>query len=261
VSDHKGNQFPTPARTLRDRLVTNLRGDPSKDPWKVHQYELLASVVTEPLRGTSSLIDLGCGEGLFTRQLAQSLPGLTSVVGLDLETSPLWSADSVIRFQTGDAGDPPFAPGAAEAVIAKDLLHHMTNPVDGVRAIVRTAKSRVVIIEANRDNPIMDLYTRHNKDRHFTAAEFEALLTREAPQVDWRFQRAVAYPFYLPPVGGPHAIWVWPFTGGMLVAFKGFGSRWAARSLSRLMDRIPWPAPFSVAFGAIPQDSHRSARP
>jgi hypothetical protein len=97
----------------------------------------------------------------------------------------------------------------------------------------------------------MDLYTRHNGDAHFTAAELEALLNRAAPQVAWRFERIIAYPFYLPAAGGLEALWVWPFTGVMLVAFKGLRSRWAARRLSRLTTSLPWPAPFLVALGRI----------
>jgi hypothetical protein len=75
---------------------------------------------------------------------------------------------------------------------------------------------------------------------------------REAPQVSWRFDTITAYPFYLPPVGGPHALWVWPFTGAMLIAFKGFRSAWAAQRLSWAVRRLRWPAPFSVAFGRLP---------
>jgi SAM-dependent methyltransferase len=232
-------------------LIGRLQGDPVKDPWKVQQYAMLANALTGRLQSANSLIDLGCGEGLFTRQLRRSLPRLKSIIGLDLEPSPLWSTDEVIDFRVGDAGDPPFPPSAADAVIAKDLIHHMVDPAQGVRAIVRTAKNLAVIVEANRDNPIMDLYTRHNKDQHFTAAAFQTLLTREAPHVRWRFERAVAYPFYLPPVGGPEALWVWPFTGAMVVAFKGFRSQWAARLLSSFTAHLRWPAPFSVAFGDV----------
>jgi SAM-dependent methyltransferase len=243
-----------PVRNIRSRLVNGLRGDPRRDPWKVQQYELLASVIADQIQTANSLIDLGCGEGLFTNQLGQRLPGLKSIVGLDLEPSPLWAVDSAVHFQVGDAGDPPFPPGAVDAVIAKDLLHHMDDPAQGVKAIVRTASRVAVIVEANRDNPIMDLYTRHNGDRHFTSGELEALLNREAPEVAWQFDKAVAYPFYLPPVGGPHALWVWPFTGAMLIAFKVFRSQWAARGLSRFTRRLPWPPPFSVAFGQVGRD-------
>lgn len=238
---------------LRARLVAMLQGDPNKDPWKVQQYALLTSAVARQLRSASatSLIDLGCGEGLFTWQVRRSLPSLESVVGVDLESSPRWTRDAVVSFQVGDAADPPFAPRSADAVLAKDLLHHMPDPALGVRAIVRTAKRIVIIVEANRDNPIMDLYTRHNKDQHFTSAELKNLLNREAPQVAWRFEKAVAYPFYLPPAGGLDALWVWPFTGAMLVAFKAIRSRWAARTLSAMISRLPWPAPFSVAVGHV----------
>src|SRR5260370_14173227 len=133
-------------QSFRDEWLSKLRGDPSVDPWKIHQYEVLANIVAQRLNATTSIIDLGCGEVLFTKQLRDRVRGVESVIGMDLEPSPLWSADNVVTFQVGDAADPPFAPGSADVVIAKDLLHHMPDPAEGVRAIVRTARIPPVLV-------------------------------------------------------------------------------------------------------------------
>jgi SAM-dependent methyltransferase len=240
-----------PTRGFRRRLANRLRGNPTTDPWKTEQYAILAQRVARAVPTATTLIDLGCGDALFTTQLMRYMPALKAVTGLDLEPSEFWQREGGIRFQIGDAANPPFGRGAADVVIAKDLLHHMADPAVGVKAIARCARKCAVIIEANRDNPIMDLYTRHNGDQHLQASQFRDLLRTEAPTVTWRFESVVAYPFYLPPVGGVESVWVWPVTGAMLVAFKLFRSRAMARRMSSAINSLPWAAPFTLAIGNV----------
>lgn len=236
---------------LRLKVIARLRGDPTKDPWKVQGYTLLADAIAQSLTGAETVIDLGCGDGLFTSELKNRVPTLRSIVGMDLAPSPFWVTDDVTRFSIGDAEEPPFAPKAVDAVVAKDLLHHMDHASMGIRRMLGLAKRTVVIIEANRDNPIMNLYTRYNGDRHLSSSELRSLLIGVAPNVNWRFESAVSYPFYLPPVGGLEAVWVWPVTGLMLLLFKVFRSRSGARVFASAISRARLAAPFTVATATL----------
>lgn len=238
-------RVPAP-RTWLDRL----RGDQFRDPWKRHQYRRLAEEVAAELRDDRSIIDLGCGEGLFSACVSEALGGDRRFLAMDIEPEQSW-VDRVggIHFVVGDAGSPPFRPGATSASLAKDLLHHMDEPALGVKWLTTLAEDRVVVIEANLDNPIMALYTRHNGDLHMTSAQLMRLLGESAPGIEWTRRPANAYPFYLPPVTNLSALWVWPVTGLMLVAFKLVRSQAAARLLSRAVDRLKWEPPFNIVVG------------
>src|SRR5260370_22717313 len=198
------------------------------------------------------LRDLGCGEGLFTGQLKLRLPRATTILAVDLVADESWAkATPGIHFVVGDAASPPVGAERPDGVIAKDLLHHMDDPVLRVQAIIRTARRRAVIIEANRENPIMDMYTRINGDRHLTTGELKDLLERASPTVTWRISSTVAYPFYVPPVRTVAALWVWPLTAVMLLSFKVVRRKVGARELSRVIRRLDWPAPHTEGISEL----------
>lgn len=233
---------------LSAKLVASLRGDPFKDPWKVQEYASLARQVLPELRDSSVAIDAGCGDGVFARELESGLPGNDVVVAFDLVPQESWSTKrGRLRFLAADVLQMPLRRRPGLAVVAKDLLHHVDDPLGTVRQLVSLAQGPVIFIEANARNPIMALYARFNGDRHMTEEGLEALLARGAPGTRWRRSYAVAYPFYLPPVKGWHALWVWPITGIMLLLFKVARSRSAARALGRITRKTLRPSPFIVA--------------
>lgn len=230
--------------------LDRLRGDQFRDPWKQQQYRRLADEVAAELAADRSIIDLGCGEGLFSTCVSEALGGDRRFLAMDIEPETSW-VDRVkgIHFVVGDAGRPPFRKGSTSASLAKDLLHHMDEPALGVRWLTTLAEERVVVIEANLDNPIMALYTRHNGDQHMTSAQLMRLLAESAPDMEWTRRSANAYPFYLPPVTNLSALWVWPLTGVMLVLFKVLRSQAAARLLARAVDHLRWEPPFNIVVG------------
>lgn len=233
---------------LSAKLVASLRGDPFKDPWKIQEYASLARQVLPSLSDSPVVVDAGCGDGVFARELASRLPGVDLVVAFDLVPQEFWSANQDrLRFLAADVRQMPLRRRPGLAVVAKDLLHHVDDPLGTVRQLVSLAQGPVVVIEANARNPIMALYTRFNGDRHMTQEELEALLATAAPGARLRLSYAVAYPFYLPPVKGWHALWVWPITGIMLLLFKVARSRTAARALGRITRKTLRPSPFIVA--------------
>jgi ubiquinone/menaquinone biosynthesis C-methylase UbiE len=75
---------------------------------------------------------------------------------MDLAEEATWGRPKYqMDYVLGDASSPPFGSHSFDVVITKSLLHHMDDLKEGISAIVRLARLRVVVVEANLDNPIM----------------------------------------------------------------------------------------------------------
>jgi len=83
----------------------------------------------------TSVLDLGCGAGLFARAAADRGARVT---GIDTDPAAVELAAAEVPeggFAVGDARDPP--PGPFEVVAAVQLLMHVANPVAVVAAAAR----------------------------------------------------------------------------------------------------------------------------
>lgn len=119
-----------------------------------------AAITALALRPGMRLLDAGCGPGphlgLFARAVA---PGGT-VVGLDLDAgelgiaTELWADEldrGTIRLDPGDVTQLEFADGAFDLAWASLTLHHVADPVAGLRELARVTRpgGRVAIIDAD----------------------------------------------------------------------------------------------------------------
>lgn len=98
------------------------------------------------LRPGMSLLDIGCGPGTITVDLARRLaPG--RVVGVDASAEVIAQAAAHAReegvenvaFETASAYDLDAADGAFDVVHTHQLLQHLARPVDGLREFRRVA--------------------------------------------------------------------------------------------------------------------------
>jgi ubiquinone/menaquinone biosynthesis C-methylase UbiE len=89
----------------------------------------------------TSLLDVGCGPGNITADLARRLaPG--RVVGLDASTDVIDQARADhpdVEFTVGDAYALPYEDGEFDVVQAHQVLHHLDRPVDALREWGRVA--------------------------------------------------------------------------------------------------------------------------
>jgi SAM-dependent methyltransferase len=113
---------------------------------------LLASVGATPAR----VIDFGCGSGLFTRCLAQSLPPGTRVIGTDFHDQPPDGLGSVEYRSVHDLGD---LSGKADLVLAMHVVEHDDDPRKVIMSLIPLLRQdgHIVIEVPNIDciwNPI-----------------------------------------------------------------------------------------------------------
>jgi ubiquinone/menaquinone biosynthesis C-methylase UbiE len=139
----------------------------------------------------SSLLDVGCGEGVLTERWAEQL-GDGRVVGWDLEDPKLeaeWSGRRRpnLEFVTGDIGTGlPYANGEFDMVTAIEVLEHVPDPRHAVAEMARVARTHVLVsvpreplwraLNLARGAYVKDLGNTPGHLNHFSARGFARLL-------------------------------------------------------------------------------------
>ena len=124
------------------------------------------------------VLDIGCGDGGYCDLFSEDAK---SVVGIDIKPHPNWfkiEKDNVY-FVLADACSLPFPDHNFDIIFEKDVLHHVTNHKRLLDEIKRVAKrnGQVIIIEANRYNPILYLHmTLMRGHQHFTKSCFRNIV-------------------------------------------------------------------------------------
>ena len=128
-------------------------------------HELLDSVEKEVNLRTA--LDVGCGVGLFTKELAQR--GLT-VQGVDGRASNIQRARELhpeLSFAAGDVESPGFADSySADLVLAYGLLYHLEDPLAAVRNLHASTK-QILLVETQAPrmgSPIMQFQADSSGD-------------------------------------------------------------------------------------------------
>ena len=110
-----------------------------------------AAYLLPSLRAGMDLLDVGCGPGTITVDLATRVaPG--RVVGLDVSPDPLDEARSAasragaeVRFEVGDVYALSADDGSFDVVHAHQVLQHLTDPVAALREMARVCRPGGVI--------------------------------------------------------------------------------------------------------------------
>ena len=112
-------------------------------------------------------LDLGCGLGETTRQLATRLESSSEVVGVDFDPVLLDVAREIsseenfeIRYEQGDANNLEFEDQSFGIVFARSLLMHMSKPEDVLSEMLRVCKSGGIVAVQEGDLGTQYCYPR-----------------------------------------------------------------------------------------------------
>ncbi len=123
-----------------------------------------------------SVLDAGCGNGEDTALL---LEYFKTAIGFDIEENPRWKhlTGNSLKLAADDAENISFPDNSFDTVIEKDMLHHAENPEKALKEMLRVSKKRVIVLEANRYNPIFYLHlTLMGNHQHFSQKKFKTLI-------------------------------------------------------------------------------------
>lgn len=104
--------------------------------------EQILPLVAERLAGSTSVLDVGCGEGQISRMVAR-LPGVVRVVGVD----PTWGQLTVAAERGGhvalgraEAARLPFVAGSFDAAVACLVFEHITAFEQAIAEVARVLR-------------------------------------------------------------------------------------------------------------------------
>jgi SAM-dependent methyltransferase len=122
--------------------------DPVVAAYALPKLSYIESVI--PL-ARAAVLDVGCGNGVFTQYLK---PRCKSLAAVDFSANML--AENPFRtLVQGDVASLPFQTGSFDVTFEANVLHHVDSPRQVVQEMRRVARRWVVLIEPNRNNPVM----------------------------------------------------------------------------------------------------------
>lgn len=106
------------------------------------------------INSNTRLLDVGCGNGFFSYYFEQ----ICFTVGIDFSRLMIKMCPIRKRFceQADNIG---FKDESFDIVFCHGLLHHTDNPLDIIKEMARVSRGYVVILEPNRNNPFMFLFS------------------------------------------------------------------------------------------------------
>ncbi len=180
-------------------------------PWSRRYHEHTLDQMRALAAPHGTVLDLGCGNGVFLEHLWRGGARDLTLVGLDVSTGMLRHAtrrlraldDDAALLVQGDACRLPFGDGTFDVVFARGLLHHLPDPHAGMAEIARVLRpgGQVAVLDPNR-TVISDLPRRlarkgkHFDDDHknFAVDELRSIVGRDLTIRDVRFVGYLAYP-------------------------------------------------------------------
>ena len=132
------------------------------------------------------LLDLGCGNGFFSQPFSE----ICQTVGVDFSQAMLQANPLDSKFGM-DANRLAFQDMAFDVVFCHALLHHVEEPGKVLSEMRRVSRKYVVVMEPNRANPLMCLFSAlvaEERCRFEIFVElFEGLAGKERPESDGGF--------------------------------------------------------------------------
>jgi len=165
--------------------------------------DVLARNIAQLLpEGVSSLLDVGCGDGVISRAVADVTPGL-SVEGVEV----LDRASCAIPYSLFDGKTLPHGDGAIDCVSFVDVLHHTPDPDALIAEAVRVSNRYLIIKDHIWSNwfdrfvlRVMDWvgnrsYSVHLNYNYLHDRHWQEIFDRNGLAVAGRIEKLGLYPF------------------------------------------------------------------
>jgi ubiquinone/menaquinone biosynthesis C-methylase UbiE len=148
----------------------------------------------------TSLLDVGCGEGVLVHQWAQRL-GKARVVGIDLEEPSIqagWVQHQApnLEYRTMRAENLPFADNEFDLACAIEVLEHVPDPEHTLSEMARCAENRLLVsvprepmwrmLNMARGAYLSDLGNTPGHLNHWSKRSFVQVLSRYGKVVEAR---------------------------------------------------------------------------
>jgi SAM-dependent methyltransferase len=125
-----------------------------------------------------SVADLGCGDGRLLEEIARALPE-ARLAGVDLSRRQIETNRTKaphVRWAAGDLQEPIEVFDTFEAIVASEVIEHLTNPAMLLVNAHRLAATGAHLVLTTQSGPVRETERRVGHERHFKPAELRALL-------------------------------------------------------------------------------------
>jgi 2-polyprenyl-3-methyl-5-hydroxy-6-metoxy-1,4-benzoquinol methylase len=148
----------------------------------------------------TSILDVGCGEGVLVHKWAQRYPQ-ARIVGIDLEAPDIqagWAQRQApnLEYRVNKAERMPFADGEFEVATAIEVLEHVPDPAHTVAEMARVADRHLLVsvpreplwraLNMARGAYLKDLGNTPGHVNHWSKRSFVELLSRHGEVVEAR---------------------------------------------------------------------------
>lgn len=142
---------------------------------KVANQRMTQAILERIPLDAGTLIDIGCGDGVYTQILKDSRPSL-KITGVDAAPKAIELAREKypqIEFLLWDVTS-PFRSRLFDVAVVRGLLHHTSFPDKVLENIANTAR-HIIIVEPNGNNPVLKIiekvspYHRAHEERSFSS--------------------------------------------------------------------------------------------
>jgi len=163
---------------------------------------VLSEIFANSLPDDLSILDVGCGDGVFSRVLMNIRPDL-NISGVDV----LERDECAIPMKPFDGKTLPFKDGAFDAVLFADVLHHTSHPELLLKEAIRVSQNLIVIKDHTRNGlfargtlQFMDYVgnARHRvalPNNYWTREEWWASIERLGLEVEEWISKVPLYPW------------------------------------------------------------------